>query len=86
MSNPQQNETEQFKRDINLLQDKLKRLKKQSLLQNGKKKIAKTQNGPKQIAKMKNGQNETKQIERKINLLRDKLEQFKKNRAYWKKD
>ena len=51
MSNPQQNETEQFKRDINLLQDKLKRLKKQNLLQNGKKKIAKTQNGPKQIAK-----------------------------------
>ena len=29
MSNPQQNETEQFKRDINLLQDKLKQLKKQ---------------------------------------------------------
>ena len=42
MSNPQQNEIKQFERDINLLQDKLKKLK------NEKKRIAKMQNGSKQ--------------------------------------
>ena len=47
MSNPQKNEIEQFKRDINLLQDKLKQLKKQSLLPNRQNRIAKTKNGSK---------------------------------------
>ena len=47
MSNPQKNEIEQFKRDINLLQDKLKQLKKQSLLTNRQNRIAKTKNGSK---------------------------------------
>ena len=66
MPNPQQNqvqnEIEQFKREINLLQDMLKQSlkKKQSLLQNGQKGIAKMYNKI---------QNETKQIKRKINLL-----------------
>ena len=72
MSNPQQNKIlikiEQFKREINLLQDKLEKSKrKQGLLQNGQKRIAKMKNGPKKIGKMHNKiQNETKQIKRKI--------------------
>ena len=60
MSNPQQNEIEQFKREINLLQDKLNQSKKQSPLQYGQKQIAKMKNGPKKITKMHNEtQNET---------------------------
>ena len=44
----EQNEVEQIKREINLLQDKLKQSKKkQILLQNGQQRIAKRQNGPK---------------------------------------
>ena len=54
MSNPQQNEIEQFKREINLLQDKLNQFKKQSPLQYGQKQIAKMKNGPKKITKMHN--------------------------------
>ena len=80
MSSPQQNKIlikiEQFKREINLLQDKLKQSKrKQGLLQNGQKRIAKMKNGPKKIGKMHNKiQNETKQIKRKIDLLQYRLE------------
>ena len=45
MTNPQLNEIEQIERDINLLQDKLKKLK------NEKKRIAKMPKGSKRIAK-----------------------------------
>ena len=84
MSNPQKNEIEQFKRDINLLQDKLKQLKKQSFLPNRQNRIAKTKNGSKWIAKNKM-QNETKQIKRKIDLLQYRLEQFKKRQSLLEK-
>ena len=54
---------EQFRREVNLLQYKLKQSKKiQSLLQNKQKQIAKRHNSS-QIKKIKNiFQNETKQI------------------------
>ena len=64
MSDPKQNEIKneikQIKRELNLLQDNLKRSKKpQNFLQNAQKQIAKMQtkkrqNGPKRIEKMKN--------------------------------
>ena len=47
MSNTQQNELDQFKRDINLLPDKLEKLK------NEKERITKMPNGSKRIAKKK---------------------------------
>ena len=64
MSDPKQNEIKneikQIKRELNLLQDNLKRSKKpQNFLQNAQKQIAKMQtkkrqNGSKRIEKMKN--------------------------------
>ena len=47
MSNTQQNELDQFKRDINLLPDKLEKLN------NEKEQITKMPNGSKRIAKNK---------------------------------
>ena len=57
MTNPQQNkvqnEIEQFKKYINLLQDKLNKLK------NGQKRITQTKDGLKQIAKINKIQSKT---------------------------
>ena len=76
MSNTQQNELDQFKRDINLLPDKLEKLN------NEKEQITKMPNGSKRIAKnKKKRQNKTKQIKREINLLQNRFDQFKKRQS-----
>ena len=83
MTNPQQNEIEneieQFNKDINLLQDKLKKLK------NEKKANFKNENGPKKIAKNNKMHKEKKQIEGKIDLLQGRVEQFKKRQSLLEK-
>ena len=72
MTNPQQsyiqNEIEQFNKDINVLQDKLKKLMKEKMDQrkSQKKKII---------------HKEKKQTEGKINLLHGRVEQFKKQQS-----
>ena len=80
MTNPQQNkvqnEIKQFKRDINILPDKLKQLK------NGLKRIAKMKNRLEQTTKINN---EKKKIEKKINLLQDRVDQFKKRQSLLEK-
>ena len=76
MTNPQQNEIqnkiEQFNKDINLLQYKLKKLK------DARKQATKTKNRQKRIVKMNKIDNRKKQIKREINLLQGRFEQFKK--------
>ena len=76
MVNPQQNEIdneiEQFNKDINLLQCKLKKLKDE------RKQATKTKDRQKRIAKMNKIDNRKKQIKREINLLQGRFEQFKK--------
>ena len=73
MTNPQQsyiqNEIEQFNKDINVLQDKLKKLIKEKMDQR------KSQKKKKKIHK------EEKQTEGKINLLHGRVEQFKKQQS-----
>ena len=73
MTNPQQsyiqNEIEQFNKDINVLQDKLKKLIKEKMDQR------KSQKKKKKIHK------EKKQTEGKINLLHGRVEQFKKQQS-----
>ena len=64
-----QNEIGQFNKDINLLQDKLKKLK------NEERRIS-MKNGPKKFAKNNKIHKEKKEIERKINLLQGRVEQF----------
>ena len=81
MVNPQQseidNEIEQFNKDINLLQCKLKKLKDE------RKQATKTKDRQKRIAKMNKIDNRKKQIKREINLLQGRFEQFKKKTDYW---
>ena len=73
MTNPQQsyiqNEIEQFNKDINVLQDKLKKSIKEKMDQR------KSQKKKKKIQK------EKKQTEGKINLLHGRVEQFKKQQS-----
>ena len=73
MTNPQQsyiqNEIEQFNKDINVLQDKLKKLIKEKMDQR------KSQKKKKKIHK------EKKQTEGKKNLLHGRVEQFKKQQS-----
>ena len=76
MVNPQQNEIhneiEQFNKDINLLQYKLKKL------QDGRKQALKTKNRQKRIAEINKIDNKKNQIKREINLMQGRVEQFKK--------
>ena len=72
MVNLQQNQIEQFNKDINLLQYKLKKLK------DARKQATKTKNRQKRIVKMNKIDNRKKQIKREINLLQGRFEQFKK--------
>ena len=76
MGDPQQNEIhneiEQFNKDRNLLQYKLKKLKEV------RKQATKTKNRQKWFAEMNKIDNIKKQIKREINLLQGRLEQFKK--------
>ena len=76
MVNPQQNEIhneiEQFNKDRNLLQYKLKKLK------DVRKQATKTKNRQKWFAEMNKIDNIKKQIKREINLLQGRVEQFKK--------
>ena len=80
MSSPQQNEIpneiEQFNKDINLLLDKLKKLKNEEGW------ISKMKNGPKRIAKKNKIHKEKKKIERKITLLQYRFEQFIKKTEF----
>ena len=82
MTNPQQNEIqneiEQFNKDINLLQYKLKKLK------DAGKQATKTKNRQKRIAEMNKIDNRTKQIKREINLLQGRVDQFKKRQRLLK--
>ena len=72
MTNPQQsyiqNEIEQFNKDINVLQDKLKKLIKEKMDQ-------------RKSQKKKKIHKEKKQTEGKINLLHGRVEQFKKQQS-----
>ena len=77
MVNLQQNQIEQFNKDINLLQYKLKKLK------DARKQATKTKNRQKRIVKMNKIDNRKKQIKREINLLQGRFEQFKKKTDYW---
>ena len=74
MVNPQQNEIhneiEQFNKDINLLQYKLKKLK------DGRKQALKTKNRQKRIAEISKIDNTKNQIKREINLMQGRVEQF----------
>ena len=76
MVNPQQNEIhneiEQFNKDINLLQYKLKKL------QDRRKQALKTKNRHKRIAEINKIDNKKNQIKREINLMQGRVEQFKK--------
>ena len=76
MGDPQQNEIhneiEQFNKDRNLLQYKLKKLK------DVRKQATKTKNRQKWFAEMNKIDNIKKQIKREINLLQGRVEQFKK--------
>ena len=72
MVNLLQNQIEQFNKDINLLQYKLKKLK------DARKQATKTKNRQKRIVKMNKIDNRKKQIKREINLLPGRVEQFKK--------
>ena len=76
MVNSQQNEIhneiEQFNKDRNLLQYKLKKLK------DVRKQATKTKNRQKWFAEMNKIDNIKKQIKREINLLQGRVEQFKK--------
>ena len=72
MVNLLQNQIEQFNKDINLLQYKLKKLK------DARKQATKTKNRQKRIVKMNKIDNRKKQIKREINLLQGRVEQFKK--------
>ena len=76
MVNPQENEIhneiEQFNKDRNLLQYKLKKLK------DVRKQATKTKNRQKWFAEMNKIDNIKKQIKREINLLQGRVEQFKK--------
>ena len=67
-----QNEIEQFNKDINLLQYKLKKLK------DAGKQATKTKNRQKWIEKMNKINNRKKQIKREISLLQGRVEQFQK--------
>ena len=67
-----QNEIEQFNKDINLLQYKLKKLK------DAGKQATKTKNRQKRIEKMNKINNRKKQIKREISLLQGRVEQFQK--------
>ena len=94
MSNPQQNEIqkeiEQIKTDKSIAVKLKQTKKKNNLLQNELKRIAKMQTkkrqNPSRIGKMyikiqNLFQNEIKQIKWKINLLQDRLEQLKKRQS-----
>ena len=74
MGDPQQNEIhneiEQFNKDRNLLQYKLKKLK------DVRKQATKTKNRQKWFAEMNKIDNIKKQIKREINLLQGRVEQF----------
>ena len=72
MVNLLQNQIEQFNKDINLLQYKLKKLK------DARKQATKTKNRQKRIVKMNKIDNRKKQTKREINLLQGRVEQFKK--------
>ena len=72
MVNLLQNQIEQFNKDINLLQYKLKKLK------DARKQATKTKNRQKRIVKMNKIDNRKKKIKREINLLQGRVEQFKK--------
>ena len=72
MVNLLQNQIEQFNKDINLFQYKLKKLK------DARKQATKTENRQKRIVKMNKIDNRKKQIKREINLLQGRVEQFKK--------
>ena len=90
MSNLQQNEIEQFKREIRLSQDRLKQSKQNKIIAKWAKANLKMKSGPERITKMYDKiqnlfQNEIKQLIRKMNLLQDKLEQFKKRQSLLQK-
>ena len=88
MTNPQQsyiqNEIEQFNKDINVLQDKLKKKKKKKKKKKQKKKKKKKQKKKrtkKKKKKKKKIHKEKKQTEGKINLLHGRVDQFKKQQS-----
>ena len=98
MSNLQQNEIEQINKEINLLQDRLKKNEKsQNQFQNGLKQIGRIRVKKGQMTDLFQTkeiqnivkdilQNKIKQIEKNTNLLQNILTQVKKERDYLKKD